>query len=87
MPCPYTTWRLAKMNLALRGIDGKIEQGDSFTNDRFPDLKANYILARPPFNMKHWGGENLRGEKLRYERSALSGGAMRALISVRDFRR
>jgi len=48
----YTTWRLAKMNLAIRGIDGKIEQGDSFLNDRFPDLKADYILANPPFNMR-----------------------------------
>jgi len=56
----YTTWRLAKMNLAIRGIDGKIEQGDSFLNDRFRDLKADYILANPPFNMKSWGGEHLR---------------------------
>jgi type I restriction enzyme M protein len=59
----YTTWRLAKMNLAIRGIDGRIEQGDSFLNDRFPDLKADYILANPPFNMKHWGGEHLRQDK------------------------
>ncbi|WP_093118810.1 N-6 DNA methylase [Thermoleophilum album] len=59
----YTTWRLAKMNLAIRGIDGKIEQGDSFTNDRFPDLKADYILANPPFNMKRWGGEQLREDR------------------------
>ncbi len=59
----YTTWRLAKMNLAIRGIDGRIEQGDSFLNDRFPDLKADYILANPPFNMKNWGGEHLREDK------------------------
>jgi len=59
----YTTWRLAKMNLAIRGIDGRIEQGDSFLNDRFPDLKADYILANPPFNMKSWGGEHLREDK------------------------
>jgi type I restriction enzyme M protein len=59
----YTTWRLCKMNLARRGIDGKIEQGDSFLNDRFPDLKADYILANPPFNMKNWGGEQLREDK------------------------
>ncbi|HXF57588.1 MAG TPA: class I SAM-dependent DNA methyltransferase [Actinomycetota bacterium] len=59
----YTTWRLAKMNLAIRGIDGRIEQGDSFLNDRFPDLKADYILANPPFNMKRWGGEHLREDK------------------------
>jgi type I restriction enzyme M protein len=59
----HTTWRLAKMNLAIRGIDGAIEQGDSFRNDRFPDLKADYILANPPFNMKNWGGEHLRDDK------------------------
>jgi len=59
----YTTWRLAKMNLAIRGIDGKIEQGDTFHNDRVPDLKADYILANPPFNMKNWGGERLREDK------------------------
>jgi type I restriction enzyme M protein len=59
----YTTWRLAKMNLAIRGIDGRIEQGDTFHNDRFPDLKADYILANPPFNMKSWGGEHLREDK------------------------
>jgi type I restriction enzyme M protein len=59
----HTTWRLAKMNLAIRGIDGAIEQGDSFHNDRFPDLKADYILANPPFNMKNWGGEHLRDDK------------------------
>jgi type I restriction enzyme M protein len=59
----YTTWRLAMMNLAIRGIDGQIAQGDSFHNDRFPDLKADYILANPPFNMKDWGGERLREDK------------------------
>jgi type I restriction-modification system DNA methylase subunit len=59
----HTTWRLAKMNLAIRGIDGAIEQGDSFLNDRFPDLRADYILANPPFNMKNWGGEHLRDDK------------------------
>jgi type I restriction enzyme M protein len=46
----YTTWRLARMNLAIRGIEDNIAQGDSFHNDRFPDLKADYILANPPFN-------------------------------------
>jgi len=59
----YTTWRLCKMNLAIRGIEGRIEQGDSFLNDRFPDLKADYILANPPFNKKDWGGEQLREDK------------------------
>ncbi|MFZ5885612.1 MAG: type I restriction-modification system subunit M [Chloroflexota bacterium] len=59
----YTTWRLCKMNLALRGIDGQIAQGDSFHDDRFPDLRADYILANPPFNTKDWGGERLREDK------------------------
>ena len=59
----YTTWRLAKMNLAIRGIEGKIEHGDTFHNDRHPDLKADYILANPPFNVSDWGGERLRDDK------------------------
>ena len=59
----YTTWRLAKMNLAIRGIDGQIAQGDSFHEDRFPVLKADYILANPPFNISDWGGERLKDDK------------------------
>ncbi|VVM08171.1 class I SAM-dependent DNA methyltransferase [Methylacidimicrobium tartarophylax] len=59
----YTTWRLAKMNLAIRGIEGQIAHGDSFHNDRFPDLKADFILANPPFNVSDWGGELLRDDK------------------------
>jgi type I restriction enzyme M protein len=56
----YTTWRLAKMNLAIRGIDGQIAHGDTFHDDRHPDLKADFILANPPFNVSDWGGERLR---------------------------
>jgi type I restriction enzyme M protein len=59
----YTTWRLAKMNLAIRGIDGQIGHGDTFHNDRHPDLKADYILANPPFNISDWGGERLKDDK------------------------
>ena len=59
----YTTWRMARMNLAIRGIEGQIEQGDSFHNDRHPDLRADYILANPPFNVSDWGGERLRDDK------------------------
>ena len=59
----YTTWRLAKMNLAIRGIEGQISQGDSFRNDCHPDLKADYILANPPFNMSDWDGERLKDDK------------------------
>ena len=51
------------MNLALRGIDGQIAQGDTFHNDRHPDLKADFILANPPFNISDWGGERLEGDK------------------------
>ena len=51
------------MNLALRGIEGNIAHGDSFHNDRHPDLKADYILANPPFNVSDWGGERLRDDK------------------------
>ncbi len=56
----YTTRRLARFTLASRGIDGRIEQGDTFHNDRFPDLKADFILANPPFNVSDWRGELLR---------------------------
>ena len=59
----YTTWRLAKMNLAIRGIEGQIAHGDSFHNDRHPDLKADFILANPPFNISDWGGERLTDDK------------------------
>ncbi len=59
----HTTWRLAKMNLAIRGIEGQIAHGDSFHNDRHPDLRADFILANPPFNVSDWGGERLVGDK------------------------
>ena len=59
----YTTWRMARMNLAIRGIVGQIEHGDSFHNDRHPDLRADYILANPPFNVSDWGGDRLRDDK------------------------
>jgi type I restriction enzyme M protein len=55
----YTTWRLAKMNLAIRGIDAKITHGDSFHNDQHPDLKADFVIANPPFNDSDWKGELL----------------------------
>ncbi len=59
----YTTWRLAKMNLAIRGIEGQIAHGDSFHNDRHLDLRADFILANPPFNVSDWGGERLASDK------------------------
>ena len=59
----YTTWRLAKMNLAIRGIEGQIAHGDSFHNDRHPDLKADFILANPPFNVSDWGGDRVTEDR------------------------
>src|SRR5690349_15880961 len=59
----YTTWRLAKMNLAIRGIDAQIAHGDTFHSDRHPDLKADYILANPPFNDSDWRGQLLKNDK------------------------
>jgi len=52
-----TTWKLARMNLAIRGIDANLgpEAADSFHNDLHPDLRADFILANPPFNMSDWG--------------------------------
>lgn len=55
-----TTWKLAKMNLAIRGIGGSIALGDTFQNDLHKDLKADFIIANPPFNISDWGGEHLR---------------------------
>src|SRR6266487_2529718 len=59
-----TTWRLAKMNLAIRGIEGDLgdEPADSFHRDLHKNLKADYILANPPFNMSDWGGDRLRDD-------------------------
>ena len=59
----YTTWRLARMNLAIRGIDAQIAHGDTFHNDRHPDLRADFILANPHFNDSDWRGELLREDK------------------------
>ena len=56
----HTTWRLAMLNLAIRGIDAKIAQGESFHSDAHKDLKADYVLANPPFNDSDWGGQRLR---------------------------
>jgi type I restriction enzyme M protein len=57
-----TTLRLARMNLAIRGIDARLELGDTLLNDRLPDLKADFILANPPFNISDWSGEQLRDD-------------------------
>ncbi len=59
-----TTWKLAKMNLALRGIEANLgpHHADTFRNDLHKDLRADFILANPPFNMSDWGGENLKDD-------------------------
>jgi len=58
----HTTWKLAKMNLAIRGIDGNLgpTNADTFHNDLHKDLRADYVLANPPFNDSDWGGEKLK---------------------------
>lgn len=59
----HTTWRLAKMNLAIRGIDAHVEHGDTLHADKFPDLKADFVIANPPFNDSDWRGELLKDDK------------------------
>jgi len=56
-----TTWRMARMNMAIRGIEATLgrKHADSFHEDMHPDLRADYILANPPFNISQWGGERL----------------------------
>ena len=68
-----TTLRLTRMNLAIRGIDAQLELGDTFLNDKFKDkdLKFDFILANPPFNISDWSGEHLRNDHpLEIRRSA-----------------
>lgn len=71
----YTTWRLCQMNLAIRGIDGDIRwnEGGSFLQDAHPDLKADFILANPPFNMEDWGYSKVKND-VRWRRFDQSGG-------------
>lgn len=59
-----TTWKLCKMNLAIRGIDGNLgaHNADTFHNDLHKGLKADYIMANPPFNIKSWGGDRLKDD-------------------------
>ena len=58
----YTTWRLAKMNLAIRGIDAQIGHGDTSDNDKHPHREADYVLANPPFNHSAWRGGVLKDD-------------------------
>jgi type I restriction enzyme M protein len=54
-----TTVRLGKMNVLLHGMNADIRLGDSLLNDQFPELKADYVIANPPFNQKDWGAERI----------------------------
>lgn len=56
-----TTWKLAAMNMAIRGIDFNFgrKNGDTFLDDQHPDLRADFVMANPPFNMKDWWSESL----------------------------
>jgi type I restriction enzyme M protein len=69
------TWRLAKMNLAVRGIDSDIKWNNegSFHKDEFKDEKFDFILANPPFNVSDWGGERLK-EDVRWKYGVPSAG-------------
>ncbi|MCF5144401.1 N-6 DNA methylase [Pseudomonas sp. PA-6-1D] len=60
-----TTWRLAHMNLAIHGIEAKLGElpADTLLRDQHPDLKADFVLANPPFNVSDWSGQLLRGDK------------------------
>jgi len=57
-----TTLRLARMNLAIRGIDAKLESGDTLLNDKHTDQKMDFVLVNPPFNVSDWNGEQLRND-------------------------
>ena len=59
------TWKMAKMNLAIRGIDANLGayQADTFFNDLHPTLKADFIMANPPFNLSGWGQDKLKEDK------------------------
>jgi type I restriction enzyme M protein len=78
----YTTWRLAKMNLAIRGIDAKIIHGDSFHQDHHPDLKADFVIANPPFNDSDWQGESLKADRRWVHGVPPPGNAIRALTCI-----
>lgn len=59
-----TTWKMAQMNLAIRGIDADLGEAneDSFLHDMHPSLKADFVMANPPFNMSPWGADKLQDD-------------------------
>ena len=60
-----TTWKMAKMNLAIRGIDGNLCEipEDTFLNDQHPTMRADYVMANPPFNLTPWGADKLKEDQ------------------------
>ncbi len=60
-------WRLCRMNLVIRGIEGDIRIGDSYHDDKFPDLRADYVVSNPPFNDSKWGAERVKPEDPRFK--------------------
>jgi len=61
------TWRICRMNLAIRRLEGRIALGDTLHDDKFKDLKADFIITNPPFNMKQWGADRVQGDvRLKY---------------------
>lgn len=60
-----TTWKMAKMNVAIRGLDANLgsSYADTFFNDQHPTLKADFIMANPPFNLSDWGADKLQNDK------------------------
>lgn len=62
-----STWRICKMNLYLRGLDGNIKLGDSIRDDQHKGLGADYVLTNPPFNMDEWGKDSVADDDPRFE--------------------
>ena len=60
-------WKICKMNLVLRGAEGDIRIGDSYHDDKFPELRADYVVSNPPFNDSGWGAERVKPEDPRFK--------------------
>jgi len=60
-------WKIVKMNLAIRGAEGDIRIGDSYHEDKFPDLRAEYVVSNPPFNDSEWGADRIKPSDPRFK--------------------
>jgi type I restriction enzyme M protein len=56
------TWRIGRMNLAIHGLSGNLQLGNTLLDDKFKDLRADFLMANPPFNMKAWGANRVAGD-------------------------